>query len=779
MKPRAPLLRWLQGWRARAFAVGAGLALLATGASVLPVAWSWQEGFDLYVLFRARGPRPAPENVLLVPIDGRATSSLFLRAAADEFERCGDVRRDGPLLGYRNPDPPEILTRWPRCLHARALSTLAAAGPDALVMDISFRPRNDPSGMFREQDRVLAAEMRRIGKVVLVQKIKSDPTVGESAQPIASDITAAALAVAPFLVVGDQLQRADKFCTFKEDHGWSGPCLPAVVHQATSLADYAELRKLMDAAAFENADLMPADPERLIADGALQGSVRLIRHVAISDPRAAARLRELLASRQAEPGDTHGRGLRRLTEIYLGAPDHYFNFYGPPGAFRTLRYEALVAGSEAERPAPGSLQGKILFIGFAEHEQPEPIEHFTTPFTTAESIKLSGVELAATAYANLQDGSAIEPASAWSRALITLSAGLVCTLLCIVLRPMAGLSLCLAGMLGYFAVALGVFHGQALWLPLLMPLGVAAPAAVTAGLASRYLELKRQRDRSHEVNLALLPPRVVDRIVNDNQKLSQLLRQLRETVYGTCVYTDLQGFTTFAESRPADELARIMDEYFQALFQVVVDVGGETSDIAGDGMLAVWADVAPDPALRRRACSAALQLAATAGQLGRKQSPGLPMRVGMDYGPMSRGMLGGSFHIEYRHSGDVPNSAQRLQSLNKQLKLETGVLASAAVLDGLDGFLTRYVGNFTLQGKQRSTQVHQLISERASADSRQLLLCELFGEALACYQSGSSDEARGLFEALLVRFPGDGPSKFYGQLCKDKPSLGSQPIPVA
>jgi hypothetical protein len=59
------------------------------------------------------------------------------------------------------------------------------------------------------------------------------------------------------------------------------------------------------------------------------------------------------------------------------------------------------------------------------------------------------------------------------------------------------------------------------------------------------------------------------------------------------------------------------------------------------------------------------------------------------------------------------------------------------------------------------------------------VLCELFGEALARYQSGSSDEARGLFEALLVRFPGDGPSEFYWQLCKDKPSLGSQPIPVA
>jgi len=759
----------LQAWRVRALIIGVCVALLAAAASVVPIAWSWEEGVDLYLLFRARGPRPVPDDVVLIPIDGQATRRLFLPAAAEDFERCRDVRLDEALPGYRNPDPPEILTRFPRCLHARALQALALAKPEAVIMDISFRPRSDPSGAFSDQDRELAAAMRAVGKIVLVRKIKSDPKQEERAQPIAGEIETAALAIAPFLVVGDQLQRADKFCTFKEDHGWAGPCLPAVAHQVASLAIYPELRKLLGLAASENVDLMPAHDDALVADGALQAPVRLIRHLAISDKRTGVRVRELLASADSTPGR-----LQSLTEIYLGPGTRYFNFYGPPPAFPILRYETLVAGPEAARPSPGSLRGKVVFIGFAEYDNPEPIEHFTTPFTTAESIKLSGVELAATAYANLQDGSAVEPVAWWARALIVLLLSFVCTLLCVTLRAAHALPLCLAVGLAYFAAALGLFDRYALWLPLLMPLGFAAPVAVSAGIASSQIELKRRLDRSYQVLVALLPRRVVDRIINDNQKLAEQLGQLREKVYGTCVFTDLQGFTAFGEERPPDEVARVMSEYFQALFLVVEKIGGETSDTAGDGMLAVWADIKPDAALHRRACSAALQLAEAAERFS-----ALPTRIGVDYGPMSRGMLGGSFHVEYRHMGDVPNTANRLQRLSKQLGAR--LLVSEAVikgLDGPDGFLVRHVGHFKLPGKEHPTQVYQLIGERVGAEPQQLRLCETFAEALAEYQKGDCASARALLEALLLSHPGDGPALFYARLCTQSRSYGTGPIPV-
>lgn len=236
-EPARQILQRLQQWRlhallpwhARALAIGACVSLAAAIAGSLPFLWQSQEAIDLYLLFSARGVRPAPPEVILVPIDGRTARSLFLPAAHEAFERCADVRREA-LPGYKNPDPPDVLTRWPRCLHAQALEALAAAEPAAVVMDISFRPRSDPGQVFAEQDQRLARAMQALGNVVLIRRIRQDETPAAAAQPIVGDVAGAALAIAPFLIVGDQLQRADKFCTFMETGPWSGPCLPAVVH---------------------------------------------------------------------------------------------------------------------------------------------------------------------------------------------------------------------------------------------------------------------------------------------------------------------------------------------------------------------------------------------------------------------------------------------------------------------------------------------------------------------------------------------------------------------
>jgi adenylate cyclase len=732
----------LQGWRTRALMVGACLSILTAAVGALPLAWSWQEAVDLYVLFRARGPRPAPAEVVLVPIDGRAAKRLFLPAAAEEFERCGEVRSE-PLPGYRNPDPPDILTRWPRCLHARALEALTAAQPDAVVMDISFRPRSDPGKVFADQDRRLAAAMRNVGKVVLVRKVRADEVDGAHAQPIAGEIEAAALATAPFLLLGDQLQRADKFCTFMDDGAWSGACLPAVVHQLASLDLYPDLHKLLGVVGSKHMDLMPAGAAGLLAQGTLQVPVRLLRHLAMSDAQTAERLRAALSS----------AGLRKLTDLYAGAGTRYFNFYGPPGAFRTLRYEALVAEADAAFLQPASLRGKIVFLGFAEQQAPEPVEHFTTPFTTAESVKLSGVELAATAYANLRDGSAIEPVSLSARTLIVLAMGLSCTLLCIAFRPVVALPLCLGCVLAYFGGALIAFDRYAAWLPLLVPLAVAAPMTVGAGLAARFIEVKRVRDYLSKVIRDLLPRSQARRIIEENVQLSDL----QQSVPGLSINTDIAGYTRYAEQHSAEEVVRVIGPYFTELRRIAEEKGVYSFDFAGDSMMASWDDRTVDAALRARVCAAALELAAATEKFHLADpEQALPTRIGMAYGPVKFALVGDAIAAV----GEPPNTAQRLQAFNKQLG--TRVIVSESVIEGVKGFLVRDLGQFLLRGKTHPTHIYQLIDFQKSATPSQLAVCKKFEAALGAYRADRREEARMLFDELAAT---DGPSAYYAGLC--------------
>lgn len=729
-EPARGIARPLQGWRAQALAVGACLSILAAAAgtrlpwpeqvplwgwqkqlgNVQEALWSWQEAVDLYALFWSRGARPAPADVVLVPIDNRAAKGLFLPAAPTDFERCSDVRSEA-LPGYRNPDPPDVLTRWPRCLHARVLDALAPAQPDLVVVDISFRPRSDPGGVFADQDRQLAAAMRHVGKVVLVRKIRLERSAGGGvAQPIAGEIEAAALATAPFLLLGDQLQRADKFCTFMRDGALQWPCLPAVVVNAAS-----------------------------------------------------------------------SLGSRKLADIHLGADKRYFNFYGPPGAFQTLRYESLAGDARAKLPGPGSLRGKIVFLGFAEREIPESTEHFTTPFTTANSVKLSGVELAATAYANLRDGSAIEPAPPWLGALITLSIGLICTVLCISYGAVAAVLACVGCGFAYCVAAWVAFDRYAAWLPLAVPLAGGVVTTV-AGVTARSIGI-----RKHLIKLIreLLPESQAMQVIEKMRHLSDLER----SAPGLSINTDIEGYTPYAEKHSAEEVVREIGPYFTELRRIAEKKGVYTFDTAGDGMMATWDVRTSDPSLRTLACATALELAAVGEKFARRTPKERhPTRIGMDYGAVEFAFIGNAI----RPVGAPPVNAKRLQELNKALG--TRVLVSGEVMKGLDQFLFRELGSFLLHGKDKAMAVYELLGIKTEATPQQLELHEKFGAALEAYRKfgealkgrrrrgdalepAAAGNLRALFGKLAAK-ANDGPSRYYARLCAKGVFFGTDPIPV-
>ena len=92
------------------------------------------------------------------------------------------------------------------------------------------------------------------------------------------------------------------------------------------------------------------------------------------------------------------------------------------------------------------------------------------------------------------------------------------------------------------------------------------------------------------------------------------------------------------------------------------------------------------------------------------------------------------------------------------------ILASDEVASRLRGFLTRPVGDFLLAGKSRPVRVHEVVArDGGTAGQRDVL--DAFARGIEAFRRRGWDEAERAFREAAGGPEGDGPSRFYAELC--------------
>lgn len=714
-------------------AAGLGLVVALAGAAVTatPVGRWVEEATGLRWLFTLRGERPAPEAVAVVTID----------------------RRSSRRLGLEN-EP----RKWPRGLHARLVRELAGRGAAVIAFDVIFDEARDPA-----QDRALGEAIREAGNVLLFEYLQRETvdvdhpsgaalgavTIERRLPPIPA-LAEAALGTGPF-PLPKVPARVSQVWLFKPESG-EAPTLPALALQVYALAVYDELLARLRAEAPGQAEALPATAERLREGRSVDEAVRRLRLLFRSRPSLAAHL-----SRRIEEAQTHsdpGRAamLRALVGLYGGAHSRYLDLYGPPHSIRTVPYHEVLEGRG------GDLAGKAVFVGFSEQLQPEQKDGFYTVFSQRDGLDVSGVEIVATAFANLLEGRSVHrPAPVLELALV-LGWGLA---LGMVLGRLPGRAVIPAavGLAAlYLASAYHLFAQQGQWLPLVVPLLGQVPLAVVGALLTSYRLAQHERETIREAFGYHLPAEVVDRLARGLEQVTGSARQ----VYGICLASDAGRYTALSERMAPDALRALMNRYYQTLFAPVRRAGGEISDVVGDAMLAIWAAPSPSTDLRRRACEAALEIVAALDARAREGAEdGLPTRIGLHCGDVVLGHVGAIDHYEYRAVGDIVNTATRIEGLAKTLG--TPLLASDEMLQGLSGIAARPLGRFRLAGKTRPVCVHELLRPQDAPGAEALAA---FARGLEAFRAARWDEAAGAFRVALAAHGEDGPARFYLALCE-------------
>ncbi len=740
MSPRRAARR-RRAW-SRPVAIGAVTAAAGLIFMALPLGAFLEEWAGLNLLFRLRGPRTPPSDVLIVAIDRPAADALGLPS---------------------NPN------RWPRTQHAELVDALHRGGAATIVLDIVFDEPGAP-----EDDRTLAEAVRRAGTVVLAQQLVRESVPMPGADPRASpdpfhlerlapplpSLAEAAAGLAPFPLPKVPV-RVSRYWTFKAGAG-NAPSLPVVAFHVHGREAHGPLVALLRTVGASAPDGSPLESPGLPSSGHAEHTVRALREAVERDPTTRARLDKAIA-RAPSPSATarERRLLERLARLYAGPDAPYLDFYGPPRTIATASYDLALARL-AGTGAALDVRGKAVFVGLSAYTGTEQRDGVNTVFSQPNGLDLSGVEIAATALGNILEGRSVESASLGAQLALAVGWGVALGLVAWRLQALASAALLLLTGLLYLLAALNRFSITGLWLPLVGPLVVQMGVAFTTSVFSRHRDTRREREHLSTALARYLPSRIAEELAREIGDV----RATDQLVFGTCLSTDAHQYTALSENMEPAELGAFMNEYFAVLFEPVKRHGGLVQDVVGDSMLAVWATTEPDVSLRNRACLAALDIAAAVDRFNAGSGRlALSTRVGLHAGRLLLGSVGAMDHYEYRAVGDIVNTANRLENLNKHLG--TRILVSADVLEGLDGLTTRELGEFLLVGKSRPVRVHELIARAADATPSDRERCVMFAAALAAYRRGAWPEAMRFWQEV-VRACGsdDGPSRFYLRWCE-------------
>jgi adenylate cyclase len=181
----------------------------------------------------------------------------------------------------------------------------------------------------------------------------------------------------------------------------------------------------------------------------------------------------------------------------------------------------------------------------------------------------------------------------------------------------------------------------------------------------------------------------------------------RERVQSVSVlFSDLAGFTAFAERANPADVANVLNTYYAKAAPLITrGFGGELEKFIGDGMMATFNTRGnePDHAVRAAGAALALQRELTAVA---DANPGWPrLRVGVNSGEAVVREMGGDGFVAYVVVGDTVNTASRLESEAP----EGGVLIGAETRRALpDGSLVEALPDLRVKGKQDVVEAYLL-----------------------------------------------------------------------
>jgi len=323
-------------------------------------------------------------------------------------------------------------------------------------------------------------------------------------------------------------------------------------------------------------------------------------------------------------------------------------------------------------------------------------------------------------------------------------------------RPLLSTLSAVLALLIFGAAVYESFARLGWWLSFVLPAGVLV--VNYAGVTSfRMIFEEREKRKIRKTFSQYVSPGVISLIERDPKKYFRTGGESKEL---TIMFSDIRSFTSISEGMSPDALVFLLNEYLSEMTDILFKRWGTLDKYIGDAIMGFWGSPYPQADHAARACACALDMHARLRELNRKwESDGrkqLSIGIGINTGVVNVGNMGSQRRLAWTVMGDPVNLASRLEGLNKEY--HTGIIVSETTWRQLNAqFVCRELDYTRVKGKLQPVSIYELLAFAAEAPRYEDLLGQ-FAAALAAYRRRDWEDAIERFEALLARYPDDGPA---------------------
>jgi adenylate cyclase len=238
-----------------------------------------------------------------------------------------------------------------------------------------------------------------------------------------------------------------------------------------------------------------------------------------------------------------------------------------------------------------------------------------------------------------------------------------------------------------------------------------AAVAIQNSLFARKIEketLTRERFQR------LLSPAIAELVVSGELAVEKG-GQARDT---TVFFSDIRGFTAMSETRTAQEIVDMLNEYFEQMVEIIFKHEGTLDKFVGDEIMALFGSPVSHPDDAYRAVKVAVEQLQALEEWNRVRvaegEPAIRIGIGINSGSVVAGYLGSSKALEYTVIGDVVNTASRLCSVAQAGQI---IISRSTYELVKDYFTTEELSPTQVKGKAQALQVYKVLGEKARRPS--------------------------------------------------------------